>query len=104
MPEYKSVKHSTAFAFDRELNELAKQGWRVVSATLSYEGETNDSDQYYALLIQEDEVTIDDRLDDIQNKLESIEDNTDTSRRDVNLSDIQETMLEILKAVENLER
>lgn len=50
MKKYKVVKSSTPIDFEADINELARNGWRVISANLTYQGLGSNESIYFALL------------------------------------------------------
>ncbi len=50
MKKYKVLTTDSAEAFEIDLNQLAKQGWKVVSANLSHNGSDN-LPLFFALLV-----------------------------------------------------
>ncbi|MFT2007341.1 hypothetical protein ACMA1I_01575 [Pontibacter sp. 13R65] len=68
MKTYKVLKTADAEAFETNLNELAKVGWKVVNANLAFAGDADNTTIYFALL---ENAPIDDELKQL------IEENTD---------------------------
>lgn len=50
MKKYKVVKSSTPIDFEADINEMARNGWKVVSANLTYQGLGSNESIYFALL------------------------------------------------------
>ena len=50
MKQYKVIKASAAEAFEIDLNELAKAGWKVITANLVFRGLESEEQVYFALL------------------------------------------------------
>ena len=74
MKKYKVVKTISAEAFENELNVLAKEGWKVISANLAQPSLDNEDTIFFALLVINDvDVELKQLLEENVDELENID-------------------------------
>ena len=54
MKKYKVIKADSAEAFEIDLNQLSKNGWKVISSNLSHSTTGTGEPVYFALLVNND--------------------------------------------------
>jgi len=74
MKKYKVVKVSSAESFETSLNELAREGWKVVNANLAYQGLESDDATFFALLVNNDtDIALKELMEENVDELNNIE-------------------------------